>query len=256
MIVGIAALLSILFFGGANEVFLVDKIEKGVKETIIEPDRKKEILSDLKSTKKYITKYNKGRNKQFGSFTKMYKLESTSENDLNSFFEELDTPRQGFLSEVIDDRVSILQKIEDDEWKSILEFSGQTVDRRKEKTFKKTEKNGSTVIFGNTKIAIAKVAKNESEKEVLMKGLQSLTSSFESFGNKILSINVRENDVLIQKDASKNMLLATQNELNDERKKCFAQLINFRNTVKKNCDADQWKNIMKAFTKELSMSLI
>lgn len=46
MIVGIVALFTVLFFGGVQEYFFIEKLEKGVKKFVIEKDRSKEILAD------------------------------------------------------------------------------------------------------------------------------------------------------------------------------------------------------------------
>ena len=78
MIVGIIAIFAILFSGGTNEAFFIDKMEKGVKEYVIEKDRKNEILSELKSSKKTIKAFDKNRKKQLKTLKKFYKLQATS----------------------------------------------------------------------------------------------------------------------------------------------------------------------------------
>lgn len=254
MIVALAALFSMLFLGGVNEVFLIDKIEKGVKKEVVEKDRQKEILAELKGTKKYVGKYNKQRKKQFGTFEKMYKEQGTTKQEFANFFEELDKQRQEIVDKVIDDRVSVQAKIEAAEWDAILGLSGETVDKRQGKANKKVEKKGSPVLFGKTEKAILKAVNDENKQKTLLEGLDELKGTFKEFGNTLISINVRESEVLIRKDATKAMLKNTQSELNVERQKCFQELIDFHELVKSNCDAGEWKSIMKAFTNEMEMT--
>jgi len=59
MIAGTIALLTFLFGGGSFEIFFVDQLENGVKEFVVEKDRQKEILDELKTSKAFIKKFNK-----------------------------------------------------------------------------------------------------------------------------------------------------------------------------------------------------
>lgn len=68
MIIGSITLITILFFGGVSEYFLIDKLEKGVKEYVVEKNRQKEILADLKTSKAFIKEFNKKRKSQSKTF--------------------------------------------------------------------------------------------------------------------------------------------------------------------------------------------
>ena len=89
---------------------------------------------------------------------------------------------------------------------------------------------------------------------MLIEGLDNMMNSFEELGLKINSINVKENHVIIKKGATKEELKKLLDEMNDLRHLSFDQLLTFRNLVKENSNDAEWNNIIKVFTKELTLS--
>lgn len=252
MIVGTITLLTMLFFGGINEMFLIDKLEKGVKEYVIEKNRQKDILADLKTAKKFVEQYNKGRKTQLKEFKELYKNQATNDEALKAFFDVLHKERLVFQDEVIDYRLSIFNKIEDDEWNYIIEYSEASIDKKIEKAQKKKNKN--EVAFKKTRKAIISSLSDMNKQKVLIEGLDNMINSFKELGLKINSINVKENHVIIKKGATKEELKKLLDEMNDLRHLSFDQLLTFRNLVKENSNDVEWDNIIKAFTKELTLS--
>ena len=100
MIVGLATLISILFFGGVGETFLVDKLEKGVKQYVVDKERKKDITADLKITAKYVKAFNKERKNKLKTFQNLNADRNKSIEDFASFFEELISDRITFQKKV------------------------------------------------------------------------------------------------------------------------------------------------------------
>ena len=66
MIVGIAALFTILFFGGGQEYFLIEDFDKGINKHITDKNRSSEIKAEIKLTKSLIKEFNKKRKKAGG----------------------------------------------------------------------------------------------------------------------------------------------------------------------------------------------
>jgi hypothetical protein len=78
--------------------------------------------------------------------------------------------------------------------------------------------------------------------------------TFGELGNEISSINVKSNNVLVRKDATKEELKEMVEEMNVLRNLSFNQLLNFHMLVKENTSETEWDPIMKAFNKELTIS--
>jgi len=254
MIVGTIALITMLFSGGVNEIFFIDKLEKGVKEFVIEKTRQKIILADLKTSKKFMGQFDKGRKSQLKELKELYKDQTTNDEDLQVFFDKLHKERLVFQERIIDDRLAIFNKIEADEWSSIIEYSDAKTTKRTEKELKKAKKSENKTAFTKTRKVIMNSVSDLNKQKAIIKGLDDMIDAFEGLGDRIQSINVKENKILIQKDASKEALKNTLNEMNSLRYLSFQQLVTFHSFVKKKSNKEEWDNIMKAFTKEMSLS--
>ncbi len=256
MIVATITVIALLFGGGVNEIFFIDKLEKGVKEYVIDKERQKDILADLKKTKKLFKKFNKERKARFKTYKKINSSRIATREELIDFYDELNKERIEFQDELIDDRLTVSKKIKADEWASIVEHSGNSVDKRKEKEQKKSEKNKNKgqVPLEKTRKAIIEIVSDAEKQKVMIGGLNDMISSFEKLESEIKSINVKENNVLILKDAKKEELKQIAAEMNNLRHFSFKQLIEFHMVVKENTDESEWDKIMKAFNKELAIT--
>lgn len=252
MIIGALALLSLLF-GGGNEIFFIEKLEKGIKEYVVEKDRQKDILADVKTTKKFVEQYNKGRKTQIKEFKELYKNQATNDEALNAFYDVLHKERIVFQDEIIDYRLAIFNKIEEDEWNNIVEYSEASIDKKIEKAQKK-KKNKNEVAFKKTRKAVISSLSDMNKQKVLIDGLDTMINSFEELGLKINSINVKESHVISKKGATKEELKKLMDEMNDLRNLSFDQLLTFRNLIKENSNEVAWNTIIKAFSKELTLS--
>ena len=257
MIIGTIALLTLLF-GGGVELFFINNFDKGVKEYVIEKDRQKEILADLKTSKKLISNFNKEREKQYKLFNNLNISRETSKEDLVDFFNDLYKERVTHQEIVIDKRLSVIKKIKADEWDSIMVFSKISLDKQIEKEQKKLEKNEAkgkeTKVFEKTRKAIINNVSELGKQQVLTTGLNNMVNTFEELAGEAKSYYDNENDILIRKDSTKDELKQLAGEMNDLRRLIFDQLIEFHFLVKENTNITEWEKIMKAFNKEFSIT--
>lgn len=257
MIIGTIALLTLLF-GGSVELFFINNFDKGVKEYVIEKDRQKEILADLKTSKKLISNYNKGREKQYKLFKKLNVSHETTNEDLVDLFNDLHKERLTHQEIMIDKRLSVIGKIKADEWDSIMVFSKISFDKKIEKEQKKLEKNEAkgkeTKVFEKTRKAIINNVSDLGKQQVLTTGLSSMINTFEELAGEAKSYYVNENDIIIRKDVTKDDLEQLAGEMNDLRSLIYDQLIEFHFLVKENTNITEWDKIMNAFTKEFGIT--
>ena len=257
MIVGAIALLTILF-GGGFDYFFIDNLEKGVKEYVIEKDRKKEILADLKTSKKLISNYNKEREAKHKTFKKLNISHETSREDLVEFFNKLYKERVAYQKEMVDERLVVNKKIKTDEWDSIMVFSKTSLDKQIEKAQKKLDKNKEKgkefVPFIKTRKAITENVVDTEKQQLLKSGLDKMISSIEELSVETETINTNESELLTNQNATKDELLKLGDELNDIRRLIFDELIDFHFLVQENTNITEWDKIIKAFNKELSIT--
>jgi hypothetical protein len=258
MIVGTIALLTILFGGGVSEIFFVDKLEKGIKEFILDKDRKKEILDDLKTSKAFIKEFNKGRKSQMKDFNELNASYNTTSEELIGLFNDLQDERIDFQDSIIDDRIAIANKITFDEWVLILDYSNIQADIRianeMEAADKAIEKGKVKEPFIKTRDAINEAIPDEEKQKFITDGLNDMIRTFNELGLEINTMNVQNNDVLIRKDAGKEELKVMVDEMNVLRNLSFNQVLNFHMLVREHSSETEFEPIMKAFNKELSIT--
>lgn len=254
MIVGTIALISMLFFGGVSEYFLIDKLEKGVKQYVVDKERRKEITTDLKEATKFIKAFNKDRKGKMKSFEELNTDRNTSKEELISFFDVLMKDRLAFQEQILSDRVAISAKIKPNEWTLILAKSKESVEKAMEKAEKKSNKGKESIPFEKTISVIEEVIANNEKKEKLNAALSTFIRDQEKAVQKLISMNSVDNDILSKKDASKMELTEIANELNSLRKVAFDNLMAFHFAAKDLTEPSEWDQIMKTFNKELSIT--
>ena len=140
MLVATITVLVLLFGGGAFETFFIDDLNKGIKEFVVDEDMKKEILADLKSSKKRLKEYNKQRKSRLKEYKKLNASREVTSKELTEFFNVLMDERGEFQNKFMDDRIAVSKKIKPDEWTAIIEHAGPIEDKRQAKLQKKIDK--------------------------------------------------------------------------------------------------------------------
>ena len=257
MIIATVTMLAILFGGGVLETYFIEDLNKGVKEYVLEEERKKEILADLKRSEMLIKEFNKQRTSQFKEFKKLNISRETSSDDLVAFFDQMLTERGTYQNRFIDDRLAVSEKIKPGEWDEIIRNSGHSAEKRKEKEQKKVDKAEAKgkKPFEKTRKAITGSVADTGKQQLLLERLDAMIGSFDKLAGDIAAINVNENDLLVRKDASRNEMKQFAEKMNGLRLSVFIHLVDFHMAVKENTDAVEWDNVMNVFNKDISLTV-
>jgi len=167
--------LIIMLLGGPTQTFLIDKFEKGVKKSVIDKARKKEILKDLKASEKKIKSFNKERKARLKKFRVINADRNTNREDLITFFDRSMEKRLAYQETIIEDRIAITSKITAEEWESILKFAKGPVEKRLKKMQKKQDKKKGRELYPKTRAAIGKVV-DQGKRNILSDGLDQMIS--------------------------------------------------------------------------------
>ena len=245
MIVGIVALFTVLFFGGPQEYFFIEKLEKGVKKFVVEKDRSKEILADLKLTKSMIKTFNKERKGKLSDFHSMNMDRSISRETLVEFFEERVKERKVFIKKMIEQRLAVVSKIDDGEWKEIISLSDATV----EKKMAKVEKKGQPDPF---EAVIKSVRSNIADQDKQAKAI-SVVENFKIEYTKLLTevnaVNTIESKLLNDKNSTAGEFQALADDMNQLREKAYKNLVDLHFQIKDVTTETEWSKIMKSINK-------
>lgn len=252
MIPALIALITFLFLGGPSEIFYVDNLEKGIKKYVVEKERKKEILSEIKNTKTIFKSFEKERKKDYKEFLNLYAEKQTTPDELHSYFEDLQSKRTDIQNILVDQRILIFEKIKSDEWQQIIESSVTVAEKRIATVEKKASKGKEA--FAKTKKQIEIFSLSVGQKHNLLKGLEDIISSINTLESTLLSMNSRQNEILANKSSGKSELLEVVDMDNRYRSPVIESLIDFHNLAKENCSDEEWSQLMKAFLKDLQMS--
>jgi hypothetical protein len=266
MIVGTIYLITILFGGGLIDTFFIAELEKGVKEYVVDDDRRKEITTGIKSAKKSIKSFNKNRKAQFKVYKKMNASRATTSEEFDKFFLQLRTERIEHQGKLIDARLDLAKKIRADEWASIVTLSEETMDKRNEKAQKKADKKLAKAkgdadalqretLFKKTRKSLDKIDLDIAAHENIVAGLDELVVVLKGLDEDIRAVNVQDNNAISRQDATREELESIAKNVNDLRSIVFDTFISFHFTVKENTSEADWDKFMKAFDKEFQMAV-
>ncbi|QTN37875.1 hypothetical protein HZ996_01550 [Cryomorphaceae bacterium] len=245
MIVGLLTLFSILFFGGSQEYFLVEKLEKGVKEYVIEKDRKKEILSDLDITVKTIKVFNKNREKTLREYHDLNASYSSTKADFDTFLQSLKEERVAFQKDILEQRVMVVAKITPEEWSNIIEYSSEKTEKRLEKENKKKEKDA----FSKIKQKIDSEISDDEKRNSALQALEQIQLKFNELGDTYASLNALENNLVKDQNTTLEEGEKLGAQLNELRTEMHFAVVSFHFAIKDLSDESTFERIMKTVNK-------
>ena len=253
MIVGTLTILALLFGSGSFEAFFLLDLDNGVKEFVMEKDRQKEILSGINDVEKRIVAFNKTRASDFKHFKEMNEDRNTSEEAFSKLFQDIQTKRDSLQNEIIDSRIIICNKIQQNEWDSIVVFSKSSYAKIQAKAKKKGDKDMKQ-LFVKTGTIVTETIADDKRNNAIMEGLDGMSLKLETLLSKSETVDSDDHSVFTRKEASKEELLLMSVEMNELRNLIYKEIVGFHFTVTENTSSEEWSKIIKSFNKELEMA--
>ena len=245
MIVGIVALFTVLFFGGTQEYFFIEKFEKGVKKHVVEKDRSKEILLDLKETKSMIKAFNKKRKGKLSEFLSLNLDRNVSRDVLDEFFDDRVEERKVFQKKMIKQRVEIVAKFEDEEWQKIIKLSDESVEKKMAKIAKKGADDPFKAVIKTINNTISDQSKNAEALSII----QNFQERYALLLEKVNSVNSLENSLLNNKNSSEKEFQELADNMNQHRETAYQSFIDLHFDMKEITNEAEWTKVMKTINK-------
>ena len=247
MIIGTITLITILFFGGVQQGFFINKLEKGIKTYITEEDRRKEIQVDLKASKEIIKAFNKNRRSKLKELKAMNLDSTISRNKFDIYYRERNDERLAFQDELISERALLTAKINDDEWEKIINLSNAEVDKIQEKESRKKQKDDFQMLYQSVEKNI-----KDQDRSLQAKALvQNMEARFDQFLTEMNTLNSRENELISDKYAKVEDMRMSAKELNSLRLETYESLVDFHFDLFEVCQGKEWTSVMKTVNKLL-----
>lgn len=251
MIIGLATLVMMIFGSGSLEVFYMDKIEEGIDKQISDKGRKKELLADLKAYSQVAKMFNKSRNNHLKTLRKKNLYKSTSQNWYTEFFAERMIEREKLQAFFINQRILLQQKIDEDEWESIMKMAADETTKLAEQERKRVSKDRDKSIFRAQEKAVNEYLLNKEKKELVLIALSNYEKSYHLIVESYNNINVNETDFLENRNASEDEMLKLAENLNKHRADMYQRYMEYLKVLKKSTTDKEWKAIIKDFNNVL-----
>ena len=134
IVTGIILLISILFGGSGIPVFIIEDLQKEVKENIKDKDRQKQVLAITKDYEKAVKDYQKQIDKNKKSMKKLNLDKNTPKDSIVNLLNETAEIWKEIQTEGIDDRLKATKLITDAEWENIIANSVSDLSKKEVKS--------------------------------------------------------------------------------------------------------------------------
>lgn len=242
-------LIPLLFFGGIQDIFLVDKFDKGIKQFVIDKEIRDELLVIVKDAKKDIKAYYKLKDKLVKEFIKASTERNTNKQALEEIFKQLEKETEAIQQLTINTRLEFIGKIKEAEWTNIINLAEEDRLKKQEKEAKKAAKKGGKNSFDEIRNAINDKVSSESNRSSLTSGLQKFEATFQELVNALYERNSVDNEIIRRKDATKDELQRIASHGNEKREKAVESYLIFRTVLVSNTDEMEYKTIIKLVNK-------
>jgi hypothetical protein len=247
MIIGTITLITILFLGGTPDYYLVSGLEKGVKQYVIEKERKKDILDQLARAKKEARAVFKSRKALIKELKTLNADRSASREELNEYEQQLLGNVENYQKIVLDARLEVVKKITEAEWTMIMKFSEEKEKKEKEIFQEKLDKGKVKDPFTGLEKSIQKNIRSTENRTKILRALDGIKKDFGVLSDKLSQRNGTDTPILRQKDATKDELMTIAEAVNEIRRETFHKTMEFRSVLLENTTDEEWGGVVKEF---------
>ncbi len=247
MLIGIAALVLMLFSGGQETYFLNPNIQKSVKTYVKDKQRKSEI-DDLikgieKDQKSFLKKRKKYYNKKVSELNLNY---HSNKEDFDKLFSEYSDDRQKMMDSYWDKESKIRSLFEEAEWSQMIEQELEKPDKEKaRKEFTKA----SEKLFGDLVSVCKKHITEASRQEAALLAVKEGQENVNHFIDEYLNQNYKHLEPLRTRTATKADFEKATESLSHLRGELLKSIGDMRFNVLKNTTEAEWKSVAKEMDK-------
>jgi len=222
MLIGAALALLAVLLGGPSNDLLILKLSKPVKQEVVDPDKKAEILNEIKAVKKLSKTYNK-KTKVFTKELRQLAMDqSTDAAAFDSFYATVVEYEIAANKSFILHRIAIQENMTQDEWDAAISSISKAIKKNKKTNDKVLAKYKKTLDKFDSKIRESFENQDNSEKAGLV--AEEFSTSVYDLVVKILEYDPGEEKVLLSNEATQKELEALVEESNEEWVNSFVGL--------------------------------
>lgn len=240
-----------LFGGGSTEVFYLDNLEKGIKEYVVDKDRRKALNADMAEYTEIRKDFDKKRKAHLKELVKKNSDKNTPMEWYEDFYKKRMEERKELQSFYIDKRMNLQQKIEVNEWADIISSSESVYGKAYEKAEKKAAKKGEADLFEEMNETIEETITDTEKKTAALQAVEDFKSAAIEITQGYQKINVKDSEFLRDRNATREQMQKVSDDLNALRAEMLNSYMNLINSMKDNTNSDQWVPLSKELNKLL-----
>jgi hypothetical protein len=249
MLIATATLISLLFFGGPEEIFLIGALEKGIKKEIIEKDRQKEIKNLIAAYKKGVKDYKKTRKSQKKALSGLFSSKNSSYDDFSSLFDEMISTLTNLQMAAIDTRIKSLEMITDEEWKNMIQIEKDRLTKADIKASKTKKKDKEPKPFSNLEEVIKSLNLDvQTEKESLQQ-LAIVKKNYDDLVHTVQDSRNKFSQIILDRNSSSTELGSVADWNNGIKKEAYFNLVELYKILVINVPDENWTKVAKEFGK-------
>jgi len=236
---GFVTLFAVLFFGGMQEYFYIEQLEKGVKQYVLDEDRSKDILTDLKKSNDIIKAFNKNRKRKQSEFLSMNLDPDIEREDFDDFFDQREEERIALQEVMLESRLNVVSKIHDDEWQNTIAISDAVVEKE----------NKNSDPFESVMQTINRTIKDNNSQAQAIVLTQNFQIRFTQFEDEVNSFKSEESTFLNNKNTTAREFQSLDKNMNLLRKTAYKAFVDFHFDMKEITSEIEWLKVMKSINK-------
>mgnify|MGYP001824717371 CR=1 FL=1 len=249
MLIATATLISMLLFGGPEEMFLMGALEKGIKKEITDKDRQKEIKSIISAYKKRVKNYKKIRKIQKKELAALYSSKITSKENFSSLYDEMILTLENLQNETIDSRLQSLELITDEEWKNMIQREKERLTKEEAKTSKSKKKDKEPKPFSNLEDIIQSLDMDDQNEQESLQQLGKVKKSYDDLVHTVQDSRNKFSLVILERNSSRTELESVANWNNEIKKEAYFNLVDLYKKLSGNVSDENWAKVAKEFSK-------
>jgi hypothetical protein len=248
MLIGLTALVMMLFFGGGQETyFLNPDIQKSVKTYVADKHRKSEIKNLIKEIEKDQKSFLKKRNKYYNKKASELNLDyHAKRSDFDKLFSEYFEDRQKMMNSYWDKESKIRSLFVEAEWNQMIE---QVLEKPDKEKARKGFTKASEKIFGDLAAVCKKQITKASGQEAALQAVKVQQETVNRIIDEYLNQNYKHLELLRNLTATKDDFEQATKSLNQLRKEILKGVSDMRFEIIANTTEAEWKRVAKEIDK-------
>ena len=245
MIWAALAIAIIGLLGGGNETFfLTPDLKKNVKKYVLDENRKDQIFSLMKESKKRQLAFYKSRKKAYKNYKKINLDRNSTLLDHQTFVNTYFETRLEISSYSIDKELAMKKLTTEEEWDNIMNSVMEQQD--KGKVQKKMKEDSQKFFEKLTEIAQTSIT-NESNKRTVMESLDEFEEDINAYIPIVAELSYKNHETIRDYKATKAEYENGAKELHELRQEINDDFLKLRFQLLELTTVKEWKKIIKAY---------